>query len=354
MARREKHEEHQNHERWLVSYADFITLLFAFFVVMYSVSSVNEGKYRVLSESIESSFKADNRSLSPIQIGHIKKDTTQNKSQSLIQLNPIDKSRLNSSGPKARTLIKIGLEGLPPPRFYDVESDSNKKQTDLDIKSNKTNSGDDHKKKKNEKFKNLSENLEKALSPLMKQGLVDVSKNDTWVEVEINSSILFSSGRAQLSRQSIPVLEKIAKLLSPVDVSVYVEGFTDNIPISNIIFPSNWELSAARAASVVHLFSRSGVSPLRLAATGFGEHHPIASNETAEGRLKNRRVVLIINSDVTPRYIKNKKPKKIAKEKVTVNQQTKQKPGKKQNTGNRQSSSKINDQPQIRLGPGLE
>ncbi len=284
MARKKKQEEQGSHERWLVSYADFITLLFAFFVVMYSVSSVNEGKYRVLSESMEASFRSSNRSIQPIQIGAIKKSVRKEKS--------------HGTSP----IVSLGLANLPPPRF------SEKEETLASDKHISKGEAKDSKESKANKLTRISKALEDAMRPLVKQGLIDISKNDEWIEVEISSSILFPSGEAQLSRQSIPVLEKIAKILGPTNASVHVEGFTDNVPINNIIYPSNWELSAARAASVVHLFTKTGVNPKRLAATGFGEYQPLSSNSTAAGRKKNRRVVLIVNSNPSPRIFIKKKP----------------------------------------------
>jgi chemotaxis protein MotB len=116
------------------------------------------------------------------------------------------------------------------------------------------------------------------------------------VEVEINTSLLYSSGSAELEDEAIPVLRDLAGILQRYPNQIQVEGFTDNLPINNYIFPSNWELSAARAAGVVHLFMRSGVQPDRMSAIGFGEFRPIADNISPEGRRKNRRVVLVIMS----------------------------------------------------------
>ncbi len=268
--RKKKHEEHENHERWLVSYADFITLLFAFFVVMYSVSSVNEGKYRVLSESLEAAFKSSNKSMMPIQIGQIAKTPKTNA----MELN--------------QRIINIGLSSLPPPRFSIGKLKKGKKKKPG--KGLKGNSGGDGEKS----IASATKEIKAAMASLIKQGLVSVTANGLGVDIQINSSILFASGSAVLSRQAVPILEKIAKTLLKTKTAVDVEGFTDDRPISNWQFPSNWELSAARAASVVHLLTRAGMAPQRLAAVGYGEYHPVASNKTAKGRQKNRRVVLVV------------------------------------------------------------
>ena len=259
MARKKKPEEHENHERWLVSYADFITLLFAFFVVMYSISSVNEGKYRVLSDSISSAFDPSEAGL-PIKMNN--------------PLKPPIVSRAMSS-----TDTSPSWQGQNLAAHGGVEASREDKAN----------------------LRKISARIKKGLSPLIDDKMVKVKSNDLWIEVEINSKILFSSGRASLQSKANPVLRDIARVLKDFENQVQVEGFTDNIPIDTEQFKSNWELSAARAANVVHLFSRSGVKPARMSAVGYGEFKPIASNNTAEGRQKNRRVKIIVLSDAIAR-----------------------------------------------------
>ncbi|VAW72044.1 Flagellar motor rotation protein MotB [hydrothermal vent metagenome] len=281
MPRKAKQEEHENHERWLVSYADFITLLFAFFVVMYSVSSVNEGKFRVLSESMEASFRSSNKSMSPIQIGQIVRKPHEGTSHSPVKM------------------VSLGLANMPPPRFSEKPKKAKLKKNNSAKGSNK---GKGLAAEYKKKIKNVSTQIKKALLPLIKKGLVNVKLGSQWIVVDINSSILFPSGGAHLARQAVPVLERIATILRPLSSSIQVEGFTDNIPIRNLVYPSNWELSAARAASVVHLFSKTGVNPIRMAAVGYGEYQPVASNKTLRGRQKNRRVVVRVNTSSEKRF----------------------------------------------------
>src|SRR5690606_7234999 len=119
-----------------------------------------------------------------------------------------------------------------------------------------------------------------------------------WVEVEINTSILFPSGSARLSAEAIPILERLAEILRPFPNPIHVEGFTDNVPINTPAVPSHWELSAARAASVVHLCTKANIDPQRMAAIGFGEYRPVADNSTEEGRSKNRRVVIVVLAEL--------------------------------------------------------
>jgi chemotaxis protein MotB len=266
MARKKRAEERENHERWLVSYADFITLLFAFFVVMYSISSVNEGKYRVLSDSLVTAFREPERSLEPVQFGELMRAPMQSKDM------------LDGSG----AIIEVF-------KMTTAEGDKSKAQADTGQHKPETNGVD-------KGVQTLADSIEASMADLVGEGMIKVRRDKRWIEVEIKSSILFESGSAALSAPSTPVLRELAEKFRTLDNVIHVEGFTDNVPINNFEFLSNWELSAARAASVVHLFTRLGIAPMRLAAIGYGEYRPVASNDTAEGRAKNRRVVLVIMS----------------------------------------------------------
>jgi chemotaxis protein MotB len=275
MARKKKHEEHENHERWLISYADFITLLFAFFVVMYSVSSVNEGKYRVLSDSLVAAFRSSARSIEPIQVGELSKSS---KQPGLV------KGLVDQGG----DLAKYHEKKMSPFDGGKVPISRKDGGTSVGEESGEGRKGGA------EAIKKMADELEKAMSNLIQQDLIAVRRNDLWVEVEIKTSILFSSGSAQLQQEALPVLSEIARILKDFPNPIRVEGFTDSVPINTLAFPSNWELSAGRSASVVHLFTKEGVEPRRMASIGYGEYRPIADNATAEGRNMNRRIVIVI------------------------------------------------------------
>lgn len=261
MARKKKPEEHENHERWLVSYADFITLLFAFFVVMYALSSVNEGKYRVLSDSLIAAFRHAPQSLKPIQIGEPIKAPEKVMPNSRPELKAIPHSQ-----PEQAREEKLQEQG---------------KGGDRDRQN----------------LNKIQKQLEQALGKMIERELIAVKRTGRGLEVEINSSILFDSGTALIQPRAVPVLTEVAAALKNFPNAVHVEGFTDNVPIETPVYPSNWELSAGRAASVVHVFSDEGVDPFRMAAIGFGEYRPVALNNTAEGRRRNRRVVVVILSE---------------------------------------------------------
>ena len=237
-ARRKYDEEPDNHERWLISYADFITLLFAFFVVMYAIASVNKGQYQVFSDAIGMALGIRNGA-PPVKL----------EAPHVIQLpNPA---------------IKRRAEEL---------------------------------KRERDHMTRLARDLTSTLAPLVKEGKVRVTQTSRGVSVEINASVLFDPGAAKLTTESDEALRAIAVLLKEDSHAVQVEGHTDDQPISNGSFPSNWELSAVRASAVVRLFIASGVAPVRLTAVGHGANYPVAPNDTPEGRARNRRVAVTILS----------------------------------------------------------
>jgi len=244
MARKRRVEEHDNHERWLVSYADFITLLFAFFVVMYAISSVNEGKYKVLSNSLSNAFT-------------------------------------NTTAVTGGQPISV-IQGAPPIPTRPIA----KPDKLPDVK----------KTEQRNKMKNIASDIMKALQPLVAQGKVRLLETSRGVTIEINDSILFPAGQSKLQPASISAMLAIAQVLAASDFPIIIEGHTDNIPIATPQFPSNWELSAMRATTVLRLFNDGGVGAERLTAIGYGETRPIETNTTVEGRARNRRVSILIES----------------------------------------------------------
>ena len=140
----------------------------------------------------------------------------------------------------------------------------------------------------------IADDIRYEVFPFIEQDLITINDNENFIEVEIKSKLLFPSGNARLVSKAIPVLSNLATIFSTFSNPIQVEGFTDDQPINTSTFPSNWELSAARAASVVHLFMRRGIEPERMSAIGYAEFRPIADNKTEQGRQQNRRVVIII------------------------------------------------------------
>lgn len=273
MARKQKHEEHVNHEAWAIPYADLLVLLLAFFVVMYSISAVNEGKFRVLSVSLTDAFSGQPRSPVPIQAGELGATT-----DSII--------RHDHSG--GLDPSPIALPGSPPQGPADA--DDAEAEADARAESEAI-------------MEQIAAEVEEALRPLMDEGVISIDRSALWLKIEINTNILFASGSARVQERAVPVLRDIARILARFTNPIEVEGFTDTVPINTAQFPSNWELSAGRAASVVHLFMKYDVAPMRMAAIGYGEHRPFADNSTAEGRARNRRVVIVVLADRDARRI---------------------------------------------------
>jgi chemotaxis protein MotB len=261
MARRHKHEDHVNHEAWAIPYGDLITLLLAFFVVMYAMSSVNEGKYRVLSDSLVAAFNGAPKTLEPVQVGE---------------------KQLGPGADPAISLVRHPMIDSPPPRAIQLLGMTQQASMPTDPAQQR------------DELAGVANEVEQSMSDLIDRELVTVRRHGKWVEVEIRTDILFPSGVATLSPAAVQVLQQLAETLKPFPNAIRVEGHTDNRPISTTAFPSNWELSAARAASVVHLFTRAGMDPARLAVIGLGENRPSQSNVTPEGRNANRRVLLVI------------------------------------------------------------
>ena len=231
---KKKHEEHENHERWLVSYADFITLLFAFFVVMYSISSVNEGKFRTVSESIKAA-------LNPI-------------------VSPSNTPVPFTIGPNKPLSLKPAIEGAKEPAVRRLRQilHSLQNETQLEIIQ-----------------------------------LKELTNGD--IVLTLPDTVLFRSGESNLRPEARPFIQAISEVLIELDRHVRVEGHTDNVPIHTDCLDDNWDLSAMRATAVVRMLqTKFSVAPSRLTAGGRSEYVPKTSNETADSRSINRRTEIII------------------------------------------------------------
>jgi chemotaxis protein MotB len=276
MARRHKHEEHENHEAWAIPYGDLVTLLLAFFVVMYAMSSVNEGKYRVLSDSLAEAFHGSPHSAPPLE-------EQGPHSQPVEQLPLTQVNRMITAGLPARHLLQAAQQ----PEQSEATRESDQSGADSPTSLADANANE---------LGHVAENVDAAMSTLIEAGQVHVHRHDNWVTVDISSDILFPSGVAKLSAPAEAVLQHLADSLRPFPNAIRVAGHTDNRPIRNAAYPSNWELSAARAASVVHLFVDRGISGERLSVMGFSEYRPVMPNATEPGRDANRRVEVMIMS----------------------------------------------------------
>jgi chemotaxis protein MotB len=279
MARKHRHEEHQNHEAWAIPYADLLTLLLAFFVVMYAISSVNEGKYRVLSDSLFAAFRGAPRTMEPVQVGDKQVGSGADVKTTLVEQSMLEGQPRTLLAPVP---VKTGLPARPA-TSADAHPDPLSRAQTQAAKA----------------LQRVADEVERAMDDLVKANMVVVRRNDFWIEVEIRTDILFPSAKAQLSPSAVDVIERLGTTLAPFPNPIRVEGHTDNRPIKTVAFFSNWELSAARAGSVVRVLASRGVAPGRLAVIGYGENRPSHPNDTEEGRNANRRVVIVILSTDT-------------------------------------------------------
>lgn len=264
MIRRRREDIHVNHERWLVSYADFITLLFAFFVVMYSISQVNDSKYRVLSDTFIDVFHHS----AGAQINQGLVDQAASSSDVIV---PIDMSKSTKDFESANVqapLLAVNVQDVDGPSGDSVKT--------------------------SDELEQISGLVTEKFAPLISQQVIQVSSNELFLQIELKDSILFSSGSADISEQARKIFDEIAVILSVYSNPVQVEGFTDNIPINSAKYPTNWELSTARASAIVKHLALQGVAPERLSAVGYGEYQPIASNVSEQGRAQNRRVAIMV------------------------------------------------------------
>ncbi|MCP3676739.1 MAG: OmpA family protein [Deltaproteobacteria bacterium] len=225
MARRVEREEGENHERWLVSYADFITLLFAFFTVMYALSSVNESKYAIMSEAMEVAFTPSTM-----------------------------EARMTGDTPK--DLVSIAFK---------------------------------------KRFSSDYRKVHSSLIKFEKEGKVSLIIEERGVVVTIHEKGFFQPGSADILPEATPMLDEIGRILKVMPNQLRIEGHTDNAPLTAGKFSSNWDLSSARALHLLKYITHNyELNPGKLSATGYGEFRPFASNNTPEGRAKNRRVDIVL------------------------------------------------------------
>jgi chemotaxis protein MotB len=257
MSRRKKHSEHANHERWLVSYADFITLMFAFFVVMYSSAQVDQRKVGRLALAIQVAFQ---------ELGVF---------------------------PASTSAVPIASQDPMP--FSDVQQIARvERVANLGRIAPEIN-GKNSVNTENPGLRILQKELEQALAPEILRHEVALRVQPNGLVVSLREIGFFASGSAQLRANSVPAVNRIASLLMERQYQVRIEGHTDNVPIHTAQFASNWELSTARSTELVRLLIlKHGFAPMRLSAAGYAEFHPIASNSTEQGRALNRRVDIVI------------------------------------------------------------
>jgi chemotaxis protein MotB len=257
MSRRRKKGEHANHERWLVSYADFITLLFAFFVVMFSSAQVDKRKVGKLAMAIQDAFQ---------QLGIFQTSNS-----------------------------RLPLSTTEPMPFENTQAVENAVHTTVLGRVSTSVDGVSSSVPGVKSLSELQRELEKALAPELKRHEVALKAQREGLVISLREIGFFDSGSAILRPTSEASVRRIATVLAEQPNGVRIEGHTDNVPIHNERFASNWELSTARATEMVRVFIvQYHFPPGRLSAAGYAEYHPVSTNETSEGRAMNRRVDIVV------------------------------------------------------------
>lgn len=245
--RKKAHEKEPNLERWLVSYADFITLLFAVFVMLYAMSIVDQKKMEEVQASIQSSFSHDQTSSPALKV----------------------------IGSKDFGLIPEVLDQPVPPEPQDEVAAAAEAQ----------------------EFSQIKEEVQTNLQEYGAKNEVQLTINERGLVISLKEAGFFPSGTDKVQPEALPLLDKIASSISRYANTIRIEGHTDNVPVNSPAFPSNWELSTARANSLVHyLIEKHGFKGAKLSVTGYAEYRPIADNATEEGRKLNRRVDIVMLS----------------------------------------------------------
>jgi len=259
MARKKKPEEPENHERWLVSYADFITLLFAFFVVMFASSNADKGKAQQVSNSVrealqDGGFTTVVASVLGGTVDDVGQGNAQRKGPGGAEVARHDGEKSGLGEGEGGTLVEL---------------------------------------------KPAMEYLSKALSKEISSGKMELNLQPRGLVVSFQEAAFFPSGAADISTKNIAAMQKVADVIRQLPNPVRMEGHTDSVPIHNSRYASNWELSAARSIAMLDLFAgRFGIRRDRMSIAAYADNAPVATNDTPEGRARNRRVDIILLSEV--------------------------------------------------------
>ena len=259
-----RHKEHHQQieqeqlDRWLVSYADYMTLMFALFVVLYAMSIIKEEEYSVLADSLTKLFEK------PAQSG---------------------------TGLPGNSVLTV-----PAPRSeLDLHGSSLDSAKGPTLVADATRLSEVSERQLGSPLQSVEQQLRKALANLLEQGVAKVKQDDNWLSIELSSGLLFASGSATTTSSAQTLLSEITRIINPINNYIRVRGYTDDQPINNELFASNWELSVSRATSVLRLLEQLGTAPQRMAIEGYGQYYPFTPNDSPQGRAANRKVVIAIS-----------------------------------------------------------
>lgn len=253
-----KYVEQEQLDRWLVSYADYMTLMFALFVVLYAMALLKEEPYSVLSDSLTKLFEKPSEKATGVKGSSVLTVPTQQS-----EFDMYGSSLQQAKGPElvadARQLSEVQQKQLGSP------------------------------------LESVEQQLRRSLANLLEQGVAKIQQDENWLTIELNSGLLFASGSATTTPSARVLLAEITRILAPVSNFIRVRGYTDDQPINNELFASNWELSVSRATSVLRLLEQLELAPQRMAIEGYGQYYPFSANNTAKGRAENRKVVIAVS-----------------------------------------------------------
>ncbi|KGJ97044.1 flagellar motor protein MotB [Colwellia psychrerythraea] len=251
--------EHDNVHRWLVSYADYMTLMFALFVVLYAMAMVNEKPFESITESFGRIFQA-----------YEDENKNRGHGDSVLMVNTTKTNK---------KLYGNGILEVAGPELLDNEKQLSN-ISDSQVGNN---------------LSSLEEELHTALYELVESGFAQLQIDGDWLEIELNSGLLFPSGSSSATLSAEAILSAIYDVIGQASNFIRVRGYTDNQSINNEIYSSNWELSVFRATAILRVLERLGLDPARMAIEGYGQYYPTSDNLTAQGRAKNRKVVVAIS-----------------------------------------------------------
>ncbi|MFT4926298.1 MAG: chemotaxis protein MotB [Phenylobacterium sp.] len=257
--RQHESQEHESLDRWLVSYADYMTLMFALFVVLYAMAIVKEEEYTVLSETLGKVFEAT----------------------------PTD-----GLGVKGEGLL---TKNTPVDTEFELYGTSLLEEKGPELLEDDVQLSEVIEKKQGRPLASLEEALQDALFDLVENGYAEVERSEDWLTIEINSRLMFVGGSAAPTKSAQLVMQTVYDIIGSVDNYIRVRGYTDDRPIQTEIYPSNWELSVARAITSLRILQSLGVNPARMAIEGYGQYSPFADNIDAKGRAENRKVVVALS-----------------------------------------------------------
>lgn len=290
MARKEEHEEHVNHERWLISYADFITLLMVFFVVMYSISTADQAKFEALRDELAIAFGNEATSVMPnVGDGVMPGSDSLEENPGHVDTAEPGTTQVDTTGVKDSEAGQDGASSGKTPGGANGTDNGSSTENPTDS------TGDSF----NQALADLQATQDQIMDLVQQYGLtasVSVMMEERGTVISFGESLLFAKGSANINETAKEMMTKMAEIISTTTNYIRIEGFTDDVPINTAQFPSNWELASQRAINVLKFLLTGGIAPERLSAMSYGEYRPTVPNTDEVNRKQNRRVNIVILS----------------------------------------------------------